>query len=84
MIKSFFAFWVDFLVGDDWTVSAAVGLALAGTFALRHWQLPAWWLIPIVVVAATAASLRRAVGVEARGAGAPARPVFGGDNRPES
>jgi hypothetical protein len=32
-LVAFVRFWVDFIVGDDWPVALAVGLALAGTWA---------------------------------------------------
>ncbi len=60
-LKAIAGFWVDFIVGDDWTVAAAVAVALVGTWGLRQAQLPAWLLPPAAVVTATAVSLRRAV-----------------------
>jgi hypothetical protein len=46
-------------VGDDWTVAAAVAAALAVTWLLHTAGVAAWWLPPLVAVAATGASLRR-------------------------
>jgi hypothetical protein len=60
----FVRFWVDFVVGDDWMVAAAVGCALLGTWALVSAGLPAWWLVPLVTVTVTGVSLRRAVAQE--------------------
>lgn len=60
-LRAFVAFWVDFVVGDDPTVAGAVALALLGTWGLSAAGVAAWWLLPAIVVAATAASLRRAV-----------------------
>ncbi len=31
-LKAIAGFWVDFIVGDDWTVAAAVAVALVGTW----------------------------------------------------
>jgi hypothetical protein len=59
-LRAFVAFWVDFIVGDDWTVAAVVALALLGTWGLVHLELPAWWLLPTAVIAVTGASCRRA------------------------
>jgi hypothetical protein len=59
-LRSFLAFWYDFIVGDDWMVAAGVVLALAGTAVLAHAHVPAWWLLPAAVVALLAASLFRA------------------------
>lgn len=58
-LRAFVLFWVDFVVGDDWTVAAAVTAALLATYGLHRAGVPAWWLTPVVAVAATAVSLRR-------------------------
>ena len=60
-VGAFFRFWYGFIVGDDWTVAAAVGLALLITAALNQRRIVAWWLLPLTVVVITAASLRRTV-----------------------
>lgn len=57
-------FWVDFVVGDDWTVAAVVGIALLATWALVSLGVPAWWLLPLAVVTVTTLSVRRAVSGE--------------------
>ncbi len=59
-IRAFVLFWVDFVVGDDWTVAAAVLASLLATWGLVRAGLPAWWLLPVVAVGATTVSLRRA------------------------
>lgn len=53
-------FLYDFIVGDDWTMAAAVfvGLALSGILNANH--LLAWWLIPVIVIVMLGISLRRA------------------------
>jgi hypothetical protein len=55
-------FWIDFVVGADWLVAAAVGGGLAGTYALVLADLPAWWLLPLTAVAATTMTVRRGAG----------------------
>ena len=63
-LKSFGAFWYDFIVGDDWHVAALVVAGLALTAVLAHAaRVNAWWLLPLVVVAALAWSLHRATAV---------------------
>jgi hypothetical protein len=59
-LRAFVRFWVDFIVGDDWTVAAAVLGALVLTWLLVRTGLPAGWLLPVAAVGATALSLRRA------------------------
>jgi hypothetical protein len=59
-VRAFGAFWYDFVVGDDWSVAAGVVLALAVTALLAHLGVPAWWLLPLAVLALLGASLVRA------------------------
>lgn len=60
-LKSFGAFWYDFIVGDDWHVAALMVIGLALTEVLTHAdKVNAWWLLPIVAIAALAWSLHRA------------------------
>ena len=59
-IRAFVEFWIDFIVGDDWTVAATVGVALLVTWALHRAGVAAWWLLPVAAVGATAVSVRRA------------------------
>jgi len=60
-LKSFWAFWYDFVIGDDWQVAAFVVVALAVTALLTHAAgVNAWWLLPLAAFAALAWSLRRA------------------------
>jgi hypothetical protein len=60
-IRAFVAFWIDFLIGDDWTVAAAIAVALLATWGLVEAGVAAWWLLPVAVLAATTRSLRSAV-----------------------
>jgi hypothetical protein len=53
------AVW-EFVVGDDWRMALAVVLALALTALLAHMSVPAWWVMPVAVVALLAFSVRRA------------------------
>ena len=57
---SFGRFWWDFVVGDDWRMSAQIAVAIAGTAAIAATGLSAWWVLPPCVVAVLYASLRRA------------------------
>ena len=60
-LKSFGAFWYDFVIGDDWHVAAIVVAALGVTALLVHQAgVNAWWLMPLAVFGALAWSLRRA------------------------
>jgi hypothetical protein len=60
-LKSFGAFWYDFVIGDDWHVAALVVVGLALTAILVHVaHVNAWWLLPLFVVAALGWSLHKA------------------------
>ncbi len=60
-LRSFGAFWYDFVIGDDWRGAAVVAVALAATALLVHEAgVNAWWLLPAAVIAALGWSLRRA------------------------
>ena len=60
-LKSFGAFWYDFVIGDDWQVAAIAVAALGLTAVLTHVAgVNAWWLLPLAAFAALAWSLRHA------------------------
>lgn len=58
-VLAFARFWYDFVVGDDWTIAAAVVVALVAVGALSHAQVSSWWLLPVVVILFLTASLWR-------------------------
>ncbi|MGH3514108.1 MAG: hypothetical protein ACRDRB_17805 [Pseudonocardiaceae bacterium] len=60
-LRSFGAFWWDFIVGDDWRVAAGVVAALAITAGLAAARVPAWWFLPVAVLVLLGVSLRRAI-----------------------
>jgi len=58
---AFFAFWYDFIIGDDWVVALGVTLALAITFAVsRITDAPVWWIIVVAVAILLPLSVFRA------------------------
>ena len=57
---AFARFWYHFIIGDDWTVAAAIAVGLVLTAILNAANITAWWLIPLIVVVMTGLSLRRA------------------------
>ncbi len=59
-IARFFAFWYDFIVGDDWTVATGVVVALIITALLVKASITAWWLMPLAAVLLMFFSLQRA------------------------
>jgi hypothetical protein len=59
-IVAFGRFWYHFIIGDDWTVAAAIAVGLVLTAILNAAHIVAWWLIPLIVVVMTGLSLRRA------------------------
>ena len=61
-LRSFFRFWWNFIVGDDWRVAAGVAVLLGVTAVLTHDGVNAWWLLPAGVALVLTGSIRRAVG----------------------
>lgn len=59
LAPAFVTFWYGFIIGDDWTVAAAVAAALFVTWVLHAVGVASWWIPPVVAVAATGVSLRR-------------------------
>jgi hypothetical protein len=59
-IRAFAGFWIDFVIGDDWTVAATVLVALLATWGLVLAGIPAWWPIPVAAVGSSTVSLHRA------------------------
>ncbi len=57
-IVSFGKFWYDFIIGDDWLIAALVAIALCVLAIVHRGYL--WWVLPIVIIVALGASLRRA------------------------
>jgi hypothetical protein len=53
-------FLYDFVVGDDPLVAVLVVVAIAAAWLLDRAGADAWWVVPAVVIAALALSLRRA------------------------
>ena len=60
-LRSFGAFWYDFVVGDDPWVAVGVVAGLAGTALLAHNDLTAWWLLPVLTAVFLAGTLARAI-----------------------
>ncbi len=59
-VVGFGRFWYRFIVGDDWTIAASICAGLLAVLVLHRLGLDAWWLLPLVVVAALSLSLWRA------------------------
>jgi hypothetical protein len=59
-IKSFGAFWYDFVIGDDWRVAVGVVAALLITWAVSTSTVSSWWVAPVIVALLLPFSLWRA------------------------
>jgi phage shock protein PspC (stress-responsive transcriptional regulator) len=59
--KAFLAFLYDFVVGDDWRIAVGVVIGLAVTWGVSRTAVPAWWLLPVLLVLLLPASLWLAV-----------------------
>jgi hypothetical protein len=60
-VTAFFAFLYDFVVGDDWRIAVGVVAGLAVTWGVSGTTVPAWWLLPVLLVVLLPASLWVAV-----------------------
>jgi hypothetical protein len=58
-LVGFSRFWYRFIIGDDWTVAASLALGLVVTALLNAAHVPAWWVIPLIVVVTLRVSVQR-------------------------
>jgi len=56
-VKQFVLFCWDFVVGDDWRLAGGAVAGIALTFLLAHLGRNAWWLLPVLIIAALALSV---------------------------
>jgi hypothetical protein len=59
-VRALAEFLYDFVIGDDPLIAAVVTAALGLTAALAAVGAPAWWMLPLAVVAVLTLSLHRA------------------------
>ena len=59
-LRALAAFVYDFVIGDDWRVAAGVAAGLAVTYAVSRTSVPAWWVMPALLLVLLPASLWRA------------------------
>jgi hypothetical protein len=67
-LSQFGRFWYDFIVGDDWTIAAAVVVLVAVTAAIAHAGQVAWPILPLGVAAILGVSVWRAMRAHERAA----------------
>ena len=59
-LRTLARFLYDFVIGDDPWIAAVVAVALGVTAVLAGAGVPAWWILPLAVVAVLSVSLARA------------------------
>jgi hypothetical protein len=59
-LAGFVKFWYGFIIGDDWTMAAAVAVGLAITALLHAKGAGIWWLVPLIVIVMVGFDLERA------------------------
>jgi hypothetical protein len=59
-LRALAKFLYDFVIGDDPWIAAVVAVALGLTAVLAGVGVPAWWILPLAVVAVLSVSLHRA------------------------
>jgi hypothetical protein len=67
-VSQFARFWYDFVVGDDWTIAAAVVVVLVAADLLAHSGRVAWPIVPIGVALVLSVSVWRVLRVHQRDA----------------
>ncbi len=65
-LKRLGLFWVDFIVGDDWTLAVVVVVGLLATWGLARTGFPGWVALPVIIMAALVTSVARARRAAAR------------------
>ncbi len=65
-LKRFGLFWVDFIVGDDWTLAVVVVVGLLVTWGLARTSFPGWVALPAIIMTALVGSVARARRAAAR------------------
>ena len=70
-LKAFGLFWYDFIIGDDGTVAAGVVIALALISIVSRTSVPAWWILPVVVLGLLPVSVWREIRAKRRKDSAP-------------
>jgi hypothetical protein len=58
-LVGFGRFWYRFIIGDDWTVAVSLAIGLLVTALLNAAHVPAWWVIPLVVIVMLRVSVQR-------------------------
>jgi uncharacterized membrane protein len=60
-LRSFGAFWYDFIIGDDWQIAAGIGFGLLLTFFVSVATPLAWIVMPVAVAFLLPYGIRRAM-----------------------
>ena len=79
-VVAFAKFWYGFIIGDDWTMAAAVAVGLAVTALLHAKGVGIWWLVPLIVIVVVGLDLERA----SRRARPLERPIVASEKQPTS
>ena len=65
-LRSFGAFWYDFIVGDDWRIAVGVVVTITAVFVAAHHSLDWWWLLPLAVAVLLGVSVAHEIRRHAR------------------
>ncbi|MBW4033075.1 MAG: hypothetical protein HIU88_10480 [Acidobacteria bacterium] len=60
-LRSFGAFWYDFIIGDDWQIAAGIALGLLLTALVSSATPVAWIVMPVAVAFLLPYGIRRAM-----------------------
>ena len=67
-VSRFGHFWYDFIVGDDWTIAAAVIVVLVVADLVAHAGRVAWPIVPVGVALVLSVSVGRVLRAHQRAA----------------
>ncbi len=65
-LRSFGAFWYDFIIGDDWVAAAGVLILLGAAYGLLQIGVRAFWTGPVIIITTTIILVLRAEGRQRR------------------
>ena len=61
IVRGFFGFWYQFIIGDDWLGAAGVAVLVGGTWLLMRFSVTVYWFGPLTIVTTAVILVARAL-----------------------